>query len=307
VSFHQHLIAQRHGLAALVQFLVSGPGKVLPPLPGPIHHATVAAPSDALVRDFVRFCKGDPAGYTNVLPPHLFPQWALPMLLKAAAPLPYPRTKVINAGCRLTVFHPLPKGRSLALSGQLIAVEETQRNANITIRVETRAEGEPVALSADLRVVVPLPKRSAPSGDVNNAENAAARPRREPPRVEPSARKLAQLKLSASAGLDFAELTGDFNPIHWLSPYARALRFKNVILHGFGTAALAFEAVNRALLSGKHDRITALDTQFVRPLVLPAKVGVFLEQELTPGEFGLSVGDAAGGPAYLKGSVTLRA
>ena len=43
-----------------------------------------------------------------------------------------------------------------------------------------------------------------------------------------------------------------------------------------------------------------LDVRFVRPLILPAKVGLYVD-----GQGGVWVGDAPGGPAYMQGSYTL--
>ena len=66
-------------------------------------------------------------------------------------------------------------------------------------------------------------------------KNGKAAKKREPSRVPGDARELSFWNLSASAGLEFAKLTGDFNPIHWVPAYARASGFRNVILHGFAT------------------------------------------------------------------------
>ena len=46
--------------------------------------------------------------------------------------------------------------------------------------------------------------------------------------------------------LDFAKLTGDFNPIHWVPAYARASGFRSCILHGFATMSYAMEAIRSA-------------------------------------------------------------
>jgi acyl dehydratase len=128
-------------------------------------------------------------------------------------------------------------------------------------------------------------------------------PRREPPRVPTGAQEVGRLRLSARAGLDFALLTGDFNPIHWIPLAARAAGFKRPILHGFGTLACAVEALTRNRLAGRTDRIDSVDVRFLKPLVLPAKVGVYVE----PGQDGthnLAVGVAPGGPAFMLGSYT---
>ena len=114
------------------------------------------------------------------------------------------------------------------------------------------------------------------------------------------AREIAFFKLRPDAGLDFAKLTGDFNPVHWVPRWARAFGFRNVILHGFGTMARAIEALNRGLFAGDVNALAEIDVRFTRPLVLPARVGVYVRDNQ------VWVGDAPGGPAYLEGSFKVR-
>ncbi|MBW2463867.1 MAG: hypothetical protein JRH11_19610, partial [Deltaproteobacteria bacterium] len=117
-------------------------------------------------------------------------------------------------------------------------------------------------------------------------------------------------RLGTKAGLDFAKLTGDFNPIHWIPGAARATGFRNVILHGFGTMSRAWEGVIRNVYAGDPSRITEWDCRFTRPLVLPKKVGLYLHDspnaDSPNDEHGVYVGDAAGGPAYLVGTYSQR-
>ncbi len=110
-----------------------------------------------------------------------------------------------------------------------------------------------------------------------------------------NAHEIAFLRIREDAGLDFAKLTGDFNPIHWLKPYARAAGFRTVILHGFSTVARAIEALNRARFSGDPYRLQSIDVRLSRPLVLPARVGVYVSGDQ------IWVGDAPGGGVYLEG------
>src|SRR5688572_23840617 len=118
----------------------------------------------------------------------------------------------------------------------------------------------------------------------------------EPERVPLDAEELARWKIPSNAGLAFAMLTGDFNPVHWVPPYARAFGFRNTILHGFSTMARAMEGLQRTLFAGSVRAIRVLDVKFTKPLVLPAKVGLYVKGE------SLWVGDAPGGPAYLVGT-----
>ena len=62
------------------------------------------------------------------------------------------------------------------------------------------------------------------------------------------------------------------------------------------TMARAIEGINRKLYMGGTEHIRVFDCKFTRPLVLPAKVGLYVKD----GE--VYVGDAPGGPAYLVGN-----
>lgn len=286
----RHLLEHRSMLRALGETalgaLRGAKGGTRPEAPGPWFESEAPAPSAALVRDFVRTTGGDPASYRGVLPPQMFPQWTLATASRALGALPYPLAKVVNAGCRLEINSPLPAGERLRVRARLAAIDESESRVVLTTRIETGVAAAPDALVAELRAYVPLGKAT------NNGKGAAA------PQVIPaSARELARPRLSATAGLDFAKLTGDFNPIHWVAPYARAAGFRGCILHGFGTFALAAAAVVRTQLAGDASRLELLDVRFTRPLLLPANVGVYVT---TAGE--LFVGDAPGGAPYLAGS-----
>ncbi len=255
-----------------------------PEVPGPWIEAEVAAPSPALVRDFVRATGGEPGSYRGVLPPQMFPQWTLATASRALGALPYPIAKIVNAGVRLEVRSPIPAGERLRVRARLAGIDESESRVVLTTRIETGVAAAPDALVAELRAYVPLGKPA------KNGKGGT------PVVIPADARELARPRLSADAGLDFAKLTGDFNPIHWIAPYARAAGFRGCILHGFGTFALAAAAVVRTQLAGDASRLELLDVRFTRPLLLPARVGVYV----TATE--IFVGDAPGTTPYLAGS-----
>jgi hypothetical protein len=240
----------------------------------------------ALLRDYVRHVGGDPAWYRGRVPAHLFPQWAFPLVSRALAGTPYPLVRVLNAGCRIVERAPLPEGEPLQVRARIESVDDDGRRAILTTRILTGTARSPEALACELRAFVPLQK-----GDGQKKVRAG---------VPLSVRELAFLSIGADAGLDFAKLTGDFNPIHWLPPYARAAGFPGCILHGFSTLARAVEAIDRSLLAGDPTRLASIDVRFVRPLPLPARVGVYIAGDA------VWVGDAPGGGAYLEGRFTLK-
>lgn len=262
-----------------------------PSTPGPWIETEAQAPSSELVRAFVAFTRGDQASYRGVLPPHLFPQWTLAAASRALAGVPYPIQKIVNAGVKLDIRAPLAAGQPLVVRARLETIDESPTRAVMATRIETGTRAAPDALVAELRTYVPL----AAKPDGGGAKpNGAAKP--EIPRVAAGARELAYLRVAADAGLDFAKLTGDFNPIHWIPAYARAAGFKACILHGFGELALATSALVKGLLSGDAGRLRAVEARFTRPFVLPGKLGIYVTDA---GE--LFAGDAPGGAAYLAG------
>jgi hypothetical protein len=253
-------------------------------VPGPELSARVAAPPDALIDDFLRHVAADLGRYAGIIPPQLFPQWGLPLALQALRGCGFPLVKMINGGCRIESNAPLRRGEELTVRARLTSVSDDRRRAVLCQRVVTEQPGSPNALVAEVYGIVRVPA----------ARLLAAQSARQPAYLPASAQRLEDWALPREAGLEFALLTGDFNPLHWLVPYARAMGFRSTILHGFAAMARAYSGLERAL-SGR--RLTMLDVRFVRPISLPAKVSLYVDGER------VFVG-APGEPVYLTGSFT---
>ncbi len=282
-------------LSAIRQRLGKGP-TAMPSLPGPELRATVAPLPTELLRDYVRHVGGDPGSYRGIVPPHLFPQWGFPLAAKTLRDVPYPLAKVLNGGCRLEVLGALPAGEPLEVTARLEGIDDDGRRAVLHQKVVTGTKAAPELVIGHLYAIVPLGGKKDADRSVGNG----AAQRRQPARVPEDATELAYWRIRDDAGLAFAMLTGDFNPVHWVKPYARAFGFRSTILHGFSTMARAIEGLGRGLLAGAPRRIATFDCKFTKPLVLPARVGLYVRgQEVW-------VGDAPGGAAYLAGTFTLR-
>jgi acyl dehydratase len=258
------------------------------PTPGPWHRATVSPRPRALIDDYVRHVGGDLASYRGLVPPHLFPQWVFPLQALALEGVSYPLQKVLNGGCRLEVRAPLPDDRPLEVATRLDAIDDDGRRAVLRFLATTGPADEPEALVVHLNAVVPLGSAKT------TTSTPGTRSEKERARVPTNAQELARWKLGPRAGLEFAILTGDFNPVHWIRPYARAFGFRSTILHGFSTFARAYEGLRTARRLAPR----VLDARFTRPLVLPAKVGLYVDPE----QHTVHVGDAPGAPAHLRGS-----
>ena len=241
-----------------------------------------------LIRDYVRHLGGDPAWYKGTVPPHLFPQWGIPMLALTMRNQPYDLTRVLNGGCKMEVNAPMPADESIQVRSWLDEVDDNGKRAIFHQRLVSGTASQPDALDCHVTAFLPRTRKSTAPG----------KPK---PCVPKNARQLARWRLKAESGLDFALLTGDFNPIHWLAPYARLAGFSSTILHGFAIMGRAVESLNRVLWSGAPDRLKTLEIRFRRPLVLPAEVGLYIGLEND-----LYVGSAPEGPANLSGCFSMK-
>ncbi len=260
-----------------------------PETPTPAVTTTVAPRPAELVRDYIRFVGGSTSAYKGELPPHLFPQWGFPPQAKTLKDVPYDLTKVLNGGCRIEWNAPLAASEPLHVRTWLDDIDDNGRRAVLRQKLVTGTQEHPEALVTTTYAIVPLPRKKGEK-----------REKKERPRIDLEWREVARWRLGPKAGLEFAVLTGDFNPVHWVPAYARMAGFKNTINHGYSTLARAIESLNKALWSGDAHRWHTMDVKFVRPLVLPAEVGLYV------GDGAFAVGDALGGPAYLTGTFTLR-
>ena len=287
---HQGPVLATLGRAALTAATqqLRGPDSGPCQTPGPLIEATLAPRPPSLLRAYQQHICGGTRSYRGTVPPHLWPQWGFPLTARTLEGVPYPLLKVLNGGCRLEVHAPLPANEPLKVSAQLVDVDVTERRAVLHQRVITGTSSVPNAIEAHLYAIVPLARKR------DDRRDASEKTR---PRVPLDAIELDRWKLSSDAGLSFALLTGDFNPVHWIPPYARAFGFKNTILHGFATMARAYESIRVRRFANDGSKMAGLDVKFTRPLVLPARVGLFMRGDEC------WVGDAPGAPAYLEGSL----
>ncbi len=253
-----------HGktLATLLRVAAPRMGGAAPAeLPTQDQRSIVTPRPAELIKRYIQHTGGNPSVYENHLPPHLFPQWTLGPALKALLGLPYPLRRALNGGCEVEVRAPLPADVPLVLTTRLESIDEDERRVLFVIATQTGPKRRPDALTSRITIILPRRHKGA---------------RKEPTVVPEGARELARVPLDRFAGLTYARLTGDFNPIHWLGPYARVMGHKGVILHGFAQLAHAMEALIQRACMGDPLGLGKLEARFAAPLVLPTTVGVFL-------------------------------
>ncbi|MFP4475601.1 MAG: MaoC/PaaZ C-terminal domain-containing protein [Desulfatibacillaceae bacterium] len=240
-----------------------------PAQPPPPVTATLPPRPRDLVADYIRHVGGDPSWYKGTLPPHLFPQWGFPLLAKTLAGQPYDLTKVLNGGATFKVNRPIPLDRPLVCTARLAGVDEDDSKVLFRQALTTGTPEDHNMLECEVQALLPKRGGKKKGGD------------REKPHVPQGAREVGNMKLSSGVGLDFALLTGDFNPIHWIPPLARMSGFSNNINHGFSTMARTIEILNRNMLAGRPYRLRGFSCRFTRPLVLPGTAYVFTADKNT--------------------------
>lgn len=229
---------------------------------GPVQRR-VHAPSAALV-DAFRVWSGSPTPEGTV-PPALFCQWAMAPALRAALPTGLPVHKVLNQGTRLTLHAPIAVGAALDVSATLSHVERGDGKTRLSLTAETCADGVLCQTAVFHAVVI--------HGRSTGARTA--------PPAWTAPEEVATLSFGARDGQEFALLTGDINPIHWLPPAAKLSGFSGVVLHGFGTFAKTFAALQRAGLD-----VQDIDVRFLKPVPLPAHAAVDIQAR--PADDGMS-------------------
>jgi acyl dehydratase len=293
----RHLLSQRRAVGALGQVMLDAlsPARAGAPsaVPGREVQVRIEPPGEALIADYLSNVGGVRGGYLGTIPPHLFPHWAFGPLVQCLRSTRYPLLRALNVGCRLQMNARLSSSHALDISARLLEVRDEGGRVVLHARVTTGQAAYPEALVADLFALVPRRR-------TRRAPNAGAEPEREKPSVPAGAHALERFSLERSAGLRFALLTGDLNPIHWLGPYARAAGFSGPILHGFALLARSFEGLVRSSFDGDPERLHRVDVRFTRPLPLPAEVTLYAERDA------LYVGERPGTTAFMAGTFSGR-
>jgi hypothetical protein len=294
LSFVRHQLPLIAGFGRLAVLAVGR--RVLPrasngafALPGPQLSQRVPPRAPQLIEGFLAHL-GSPVGtWDGVLPPHLFPQWTFPLVSRAIEPLPYSPLRLLNGGCRLTVNRPLPPDEAIDVTAQLTGVEDDGRLALLTVQVTTGTATAPNALEIEFRPLVRVGRRKG-SDDGERREKKAR------PCVPADAREIGRWSLGWRDSFDFALVTGDFNPIHWVPPVARAAGFRSTLAHGFATMCRSIEA----LVAGDGARLGEIEVRWTKPLTLPAAIAAFVQGDQA------FIGERPGGEAFMTGRFGLR-
>ena len=102
----------------------------------------------------------------------------------------------------------------------------------------------------------------------------------------------------------FAELSGDWNPLHTDSAYAANTSYRRPILHGAFSAGL-FSRMAGMHIPGRDCLLHGIKLKFVAPMVLPASLrvrGTLVRGGDAQGVVEVVISDAATGTRYVEGT-----
>ena len=201
-----------------------------------------------LVRAYTDWSGGQEEG---VLPPHMFAQWGLPLALQVIEQSKYDLVDIINQGVHMRCNGPLPLDAPLVVRASLHSMREEQGRADLDVRIVTGTKQRHDLVEATLHTTFLSPA----------ARRAALRQSR----VHVEAwRTVGVWRAEPDDGFQFAVLTGDFNPIHWIDAMGRKSAFGRTVLQGLGLFARSYECLQKEI------SVHELDLRFLRPIPLPS-------------------------------------
>lgn len=253
----------------------------------PEYQEEVPPRSNELIDEYIRYLKGNRNAYDDSVPFHFFPQWAFPLISRSLRDLPISFIQIMNAGFKAEIRAPIPRNESIAVSSKLIQIEQKHNIIYFTVRVISQTKSAPNALTVYLTTLIRMPKDKKEKDLTKTTEDFS---------IPFDSTEIASFYFFDTTGFDYSILSGDINPIHWLSPYARQLGFKNVILHGFASSAFCIEALQQNCFLGYIHKLKEIEIKFTKPLILPAKPKLYIKQHF------FYLGDSKLSRAYLVGN-----
>ncbi|MGC3021173.1 MaoC family dehydratase [Brevibacterium sp. FAM 24630] len=214
-------------------------------------------------------------GYLHVLG---FP---LSMQLLSDPEVPLPMLGMVHIHNRVDVLSPARLGEVVDFHVELAGPFEHAKGTTIEVHVTAQVEGRPVMdeVSTYLAKGKKLPGARA-RAQVPHAEFTAPQPS-------------ALWRLDPIIGQRYAQVSGDFNPIHLNGLAAKGFGFSRQIAHGMYTASRALSAMDPRLESYRWD------VSFAKPILLPGTAGYALTDGRRHGASRSAVFDPKSGKPHV--------
>ncbi|QBI54923.1 MaoC/PaaZ C-terminal domain-containing protein [Streptomonospora litoralis] len=180
---------------------------------------------------------------------------------------------VVHLGQEIRIRRLPRPAEEIGAAPEVLAVRAQPGGCNVAVRITlTDAAGEPVAVL--LSTVLLSGASPAPFGTAHRMSAPARSGSGEAVGVTH--------RLSEEWIADYAEASGDRNPIHLDPAAARAAGFDTVIAHGMGVLGLACEEVVDRFAAGSPARVRSIGARFSAPVGAGEPLTMALEPDADP-------------------------
>ena len=217
-----------------------------------------------------------PPTYPHVL---AFP---LAMALMTRPDFPLPLVGIVHLANTITVYRPVLASEALSFTVFAADLRPHERGRQVDLVAEARVADEVVWTGRSTY----LHRESSPSSPSSPAPAPA------PSLPAPA----AVWRVDRRVGPDYADVSGDHNPVHTSRLAARLFGFPGQIAHGMWSKARCLAA-----LEGRLPAAYTVEVAFKLPVVLPARVA--FSAEPVDGGYRLSLRGARSGKPHLVGSI----
>ncbi|WP_035303266.1 MaoC/PaaZ C-terminal domain-containing protein [Actinokineospora inagensis] len=247
-------------------------------LPSRVYERFAVEVDPAHLADYSRVCGFRVADELPVTYPHVL-TYPMQFKLMTDNDFPFPLMGSVHVANRITQLRPLGIGEKLDLRVHVDNLRPHAKGTQFDMISEVSVAGDPVWHDTSTYL-----RRGPGTGSSGDAR---------PDLPEPT----AYWRVPGDTGRRYAEVSGDYNPIHLHPLSARLFGFRRAIAHGMWTKARCLAAFEGLL----PDAFT-VDVRFKLPVSLPAKLG-FRSAETDDGwRFDLT--DAHATKPHLAGTIS---
>jgi hypothetical protein len=179
----------------------------------------------------------------------------LALMTRSDSPLRLPG--LVHLGVTLHYLQVLDANASYRATCAVVDQANTERGLEFTLGITLLDDAHAVVWAGESRI---LARAAAPSARTRRAPRT-----RTPDVVGP---ELEEVAAAANVGRRYAQVSGDWNPIHLGRLGARALGFDRPIAHGMWTLARMVAA------TGRGHAGESLSAEFISPLRLPGRLSL---------------------------------
>jgi acyl dehydratase len=235
----------------------------------------------ASIERYARVCGFYPEQGLPLTYPHLL-AFPLHLLLLTDPAFPWPALGIVHLANSVRLRRPIHAGDVLRVEVEFGARLRHDKGQAFVMQSRIYRRGEAVWDGDSVYLKRGVPAQGDPLSPLEIDRDALAR--------------TSRWQLPAQLGRDYAQASGDYNPIHLTTLSAKAFGFPRAIAHGMWTLARAAAALQPPKLLAD----ATFAAEFKLPMLLPGEASLWTAS-LSAGARELEVRNASGDKPYLRG------